>query len=784
MRFRLNPIAFALLCIFAPCASAYAGPLALRMDKTFRAMAAPKQETPVFMEADHLTGTKEEQIEAVGNAILRKRGQSIRANRLLYFQDAQDLDAQGLVVLEQGGNTMSGPHLKLNLDTNIGVMERPVFYFAENGGRGSADVMHIQDKQHYALDAATYTTCPVDSQDWLLKMNILEIDRDRQIGTARHARVEFLGVPILYSPWMNFPLNDQRKSGFLSPVIGGTTKGGSELTLPYYWNIAPNHDATITPRVMNKRGLMLNNEFRYLEKNYGGEMHVDVLPDDSVTNSNRGRFSLKHNQVLAAGLNGYVNFSRVSDNGYYRDLADAVNATSQVNLAQEGGLTYNAGWWNAAARMQRYQTLQDRDAPIVPPYARLPQLTINAQQQYAGANFAFAAEYADFSHPTLLNGQRLVLSPSISYPLANNPAFYITPKIALHSTNYVMGANNAAALPDASRTLPILSVDSGIAFERDWNLFGGNYLHTLEPRAFYVYVPYKNQDLLPNFDSAQADFDFAQMFAENRFFGNDRVGDANHITLAATSRLLEQSNGTEWLKLMAGERFSLKTPQVNLVAPTATTNKSDILLAASGRVTKAWSFDGEFQFDPNKSHTQRYNVAARYRSEAGKVFNLGYRFTREALGTLIQGAVPAGDPIYTTVNGVAYPTIGGIPYTIIGGSPYTVVTGGLRQMDISGQWPLSGLWHAVGRLNYSLQDGKTLESIAGLEYNQKCWALRLVAQRFTVTTQQANTGIFLQLELNDFVKVGSDPLAMLKKSVSGYNKLNDKPADKPDAVLR
>jgi LPS-assembly protein len=273
-------------------------------------------------------------------------------------------------------------------------------------------------------------------------------------------------------------------------------------------------------------------------------------------------------------------------------------------------------------------------------------------------------------------------------------------------------------------------MDGGVALERDWSLFGSDYLHTLEPRAFYVYVPYKNQDRLPNFDSAQADFSFTQMFTENRFFGSDRVGDANHVTLALTSRLLEQANGTERLKVAVGERFSFRTPRVNFVAPAATTNKSDILVAVSGRVTDAWSLDSEFQVDPNQSHTQRYNVAARYYPEAGKTLNFGYRFMRNTL----------------------------------------------RQVDVSGQWPLSSHWHAVGRWNYSLQDARILEAIAGLEYNQSCWTFRLVAQRFTVGTQQINTGFFLQLELNDFVKVGSDPLGMLKQSVPGYAKLNEKPA--------
>jgi LPS-assembly protein len=738
MRFRLKPAVLSLLCTFAHNAGASGDMLALRMDRTFRAMPEPAQETPTFMEADHLTGRKENQIEATGNAILRKRGQSIRADRLLYFQDTGDLDAQGSVVLEQDGNTMSGPHLVLNLDTSIGMMEQPVFYLIENDGRGSADILRIQDRQHYTLDNATYTTCPADEQDWLLKTRGLSIDRDRQVGTAHHAWVEFMGVPILYSPWMDFPLSDQRKSGFLAPVLGSTVKGGSELTLPYYWNIAPNRDATIAPRVMTKRGVLLNNEFRYLEPAYAGELHVDVLPDDALASRSRTRLAAKHTQSIASGLTGYIDLNRVSDDAYFRDLSDTVNTTSQVNLVREGGLSYNAGWWNAAARAQHYQTLQDPDAPIAVPYARLPQLTVNAQQNRSGANLAFAGEFVDFSHPTSLNAQRLVLNPSASYPLLSDAAFYLTPKLGLHSTYYAMGANNPAALPNASRTLPILSVDSGIAFERDWNLLGNDFIHTLEPRAFYVYVPFRDQAQLPNFDSAQADFSFTQMFTENRFFGSDRVGDANQVTLAITSRLLEQQNGVERLRVALGERFSFSDPQVNLVTPATSSNRSDILLAVSGQVTNAWTLDSEFQFDPNQSHTQRYNIAARYRPEATKVLNLGYRFQRNTL----------------------------------------------RLVDISAQWPLAGRWHAVGRWNYSFEDNRILEAIAGLEYNQSCWALRLVAQSFTVGTQQTNTGFFVQLELNDLVKVGSDPLDLLKKSVPGYVKLNAGPADKPSQVLR
>jgi LPS-assembly protein len=295
-------------------------------------------------------------------------------------------------------------------------------------------------------------------------------------------------------------------------------------------------------------------------------------------------------------------------------------------------------------------------------------------------------------------------------------------------------------------------------------------------------VPYHEQDQLPVFDSAQAPFSFVQMFTENRFFGSDRVGDANHVTLALTSRLLDQEDGTERLKLTLGERFSFETPRVNLVAPTTTTNKSDILLAASGRATKAWSFDGELQYNPTESRVQRYNIAARYRPEAGKVLNMGYRFAADTVGALIPGAlVPTGN---TVINGITYSTTNGVPYTTVDGNNYTIASGTLRQMDISGQWPLLNRWHAVGRWNYSFMDRRILEAIAGLEYNQSCWALRMVAQRFTVGTQQVNTGFFLQLELNDFIKVGSDPLALLKRSVLGYTKLNEKPANNSPQALR
>ncbi len=741
MHLRLNLVALSLLSIFTPMvyAEGEGEVLLLKLDRTFMNLPKGKEETPAFISAQRVEGQNENQIVASGEVELRKRGQAIFADHVVFEQTSQDLVADGAVRVEQIDIKMQGPHVKLNLDTNIGDMTKPVFQMTVNKSRGSADILHMEGRQKYTVQNVAYTTCPIGNDDWTLKASQLEIDSDRQVGVARNARVEFLGMPILYMPWMDFSLSDKRQSGFLSPVFGSTAKSGSELTLPYYWNIAPNRDATIAPRAMVKRGLMLNNEFRYLDKNYAGEAHLDILPNDALTNSTRLHTSLKHTQNLGYGFSASTNFNYVSDDAYFRDLSNTVSSTSLTNLEREGVLSYGGGWWNASARMQSYQTLQDPTVPVAEPYRRLPQITLGALRPLAGANMAFTGEFVSFSHPTSVNGRRLVMYPSMSYPLITTPSFFVTPKIGVHYTYYSLGANNLGALPDTARTLPIVSLDSGMVLERDWSLGGKGYVQTLEPRAYFLYIPYRNQDLLPNFDTAQADFNFAQMFTENRFFGSDRIGDAKQVTLSLTSRLLDANTGAERLRVAIGQRFSFTTPQVNLLTPEqVTNNKSDILLAVLGQVTPKWSVNSAFQYNPNMGRGEKLNMGARYQPESGKVLNLGYRFTRDSL----------------------------------------------RQVDISTQWPLWRRWSAMARWNYSLQDNRVLELLGGLEYNENCWAARLVVQRFATATNELSTGIFMQLELNGLVRVGSDPLNTLRQSIAGFTKVNQPIVASPEQGLR
>lgn len=741
MPFRPLHIALLALCVFAPAAHGEDEPLILKLERTFNVMPRSSNAAPAFITAQHMEGQKGNQLEASGNAVVRKDGQAIFADRLLYQQDTREVTADGAVRIEQNGDVMTGSHLEYNLDSSTGEITQSEYHLAASDGRGNADTLRMEGKGNYSLHNVTYTTCPAGNDDWLLNMGELDIDRTTQIGVAHNARVEFKGVPILYSPWMDFALKGQRKSGLLGPVIGSTTTGGTEITLPLYWNIAPNYDATITPREMVKRGLQLNNEFRYLGSNYFSELQLDVLPQDRLTNLTRSHEAFQQTQYLGSGFSDTLNLNRVSDDAYFRDLSTTVAGTSQVNLLREGTLNYGGGWWNATMRMQSFQTLQDPLNPVAIPYRRTPQVTVNAQNTFDGADSVFNGEYVNFTNPTAVSGQRVVLYPSLSYPLSSDPAYYLTPKVGVHVANYTLGANNTTAQPNTSVTMPIFSLDSGMAFERDTSFAGQGLVQTLEPRAYYVYIPYRNQDMLPNFDSALSTFSYSQMFTENRFLGGDRVGDANQITLAGTSRLLDAGKGIELLKIMLGERFSFTQPRVNLVVPgttatatsqTTNTNKSDILLGISGKMSSALSFDTFLQYNPSGLGAEMYSANTRYQPEVGKIFNLGYRFT----------------------------------------SPNINPNLSMRQVDLSEQWPLYGRWHSVARLNYSLLERRMLEGLAGLEYNQSCWVARLVAQRFTTATQQVSTGFFVQLDLSGLAGVGADPMDALQRSIPGYTKLN------------
>jgi len=731
--FRLPPLGVLVLMMFAAETQAAGSGLGLKLDRELDTPALSGNERlPIFIDADQLQGHQDRDFEARGSARFRTREKAVFADWLFYRSDIEQVEAAGNVRLERGGDVFQGTRLKLNLDTNEGYLQEPTFTLAEQGARGDAREFIFAGENRYRVDQGRYTTCGPGQDDWFIQARDLDLDRNTDVGTARDATVVFMDTPILYSPWMNFPLSQNRKSGFLSPTFATSGKSGAEFSIPYYWNIAPNRDATITPHLLAKRGILLGSEFRYLERNYKGDIRVEALPGDRSADRDRWATFMRHQQTWGA-WSLVANLQKVSDDDYFRDLSTQIQATSRslltrdATLARGGSLGEN-GNWTFTAFAQKWQTLQDPKAPITPPYDRLPQLTLVANSyDVLNTDIAFAGSYVDFDHPALVNGRRAVAYPSVSLPLQTTYAF-LTPKIGLHYTRYDLDPSASTTLRTADRSVPIYTTEGGLVFERSTTIRGTEYLQTLEPRMMYVYIPFRDQNRLPNFDSAVTDINFASIYSENQFSGSDRINDANQLTLGFTSRLLDPGTGVEQLRVGLAQRFYFQDQQVTVPGvPPRTTKTSDILAALSGRLDRNLSAEVGMQYNNEFSQTNKLGFGVRYQPDVGKVLNASYRFTRNVF----------------------------------------------ENIDVSAQWPIARGWTGVGRANYSLRDSRIAEGLAGVEYNGGCWVIRFVGHTVAVGTGDASRSVFLQLELNGIARVGSNPLDVLRQNILGYTKLNE-----------
>lgn len=715
---------------------------------------------PTFVEADQVTGRNDVETVAVGDVMLRKEDARMTADRLVYHQQEDVVDATGNVRLSQHDDVMTGPYLHLNVSGNVGFFESPQYTIkrAPPGtspgqmtvGSGVAKRLDFEGKNHYRLMEATYSTCGPTDPAWFARAGEMALDYDREVGDAHDTTLVFQGVPLLYSPWLTFSLNNTRKSGLLAPTLGTTSKSGLEMTVPYYWAIAPNMDATLAPRVMSKRGVAFDGEFRYLEQNYNGMLQGELLPDDTVTRTRRSSYALTHNQNFGLGFSGSLNLNGVSDDTYFTDLSPRMTNTAQTNLLRQGVFGYASTWWNASLMAQSFQTLQDPAlSPVAIPYRRLPQLTVNAARadMPLGGLFALRGELVHFAHPNQVDGTRTTVNPQISFPI-QTAAFFLTPKLALNSTTYRL-ENQAAGIPDRlTRNVPLFSLDGGAVLERPFEVYGRNLTQTLEPRFYYLRVPARLQDPIPVFDSGLADFNFAQIFSENRYSGGDRIGDAHQLTAAVTSRFIAPANGGELLRGTLGQRFYFKNQEVTLPGETPrTSNMADFLASITGELNSFTSVDSGLQYNPHDRQLRRFTLSGRYRPESGRILSASYRYNRDLNNT-----------------------------SIIGNN--------IRQIDLAGQWPLGGGWSGVGRYNYSLIDRRIIEAVGGLEYNAGCWGLRVVLQRLATATSNSSTAFFIQLELNGFSSIGSNPMDLLKRSIPGYSRAIQPTADPHLALNR
>lgn len=697
-----------------------------------------KRQSPVLFDADHITGFGRDHLLAEGRVAASTGGESFEADRVKYDPQTNEITADGNVVLRQGKNRLECDALHLKITEQLGEAVPAHFYLVTQKGqpgRGDADKLVFDGPNQYQLDNARFTTCPANNDDWYLKSRALDLDYDRNVGTAHGVKLEYLGVPLLYTPSLTFALSDERKTGFLSPSMGISDKRGVEFVAPWYWNIAPNRDATITPRYMTRRGLQVAAEYRYLEPSYRGSLVVEALPRDNQTGTGRYREIINHAQQFSPRLYGYVHAEDVSDDRYFSDLSSLAAETSTQNLPREAGLAYNGEWWNVKGRVQSYQTLQDPAAPVTPPYRRMPQILANATRNDLfgkNLNLNFNGELVRFEtdQTTQVNGNRLHLNPSLSMNFEQTFG-YLRPKIGWDYTLYQLDSNSTYPT-STSRSLPIVSLDSGMYLDKTLNWRGNGYTQTLEPRLYYVWIPYRDQSGIPVFDTSLSDPLQPQLFTENQFIGIDRINDANQLTLGVTSRFVETESGKERLQVTLGQRYYFNDQKVTLPGYAARASKvSNLLGQASGQITDRWYLTSGIQYNTDNTEIAQANAGGSYRAGHGRLINLDFRYT---------------NPLYASE---------------------------VKQADISWQWPINAGWYSLGRVNYSIYDHRLVEGLVGFEYNAGCWTTRFVAQRLVTSAQNTSTTFYVQLELGGLTRLGPNPLDVLKNSIPGYTKSDE-----------
>jgi LPS-assembly protein len=739
----------------------------------------------VIIEGDRLEVQLDRTMTSLGNASLRTGSNVILGDRIEFDEQNRMMHASGNASLESDESLVKGPSFHLSIADSTGEMPNASFFmykplikisplgalgeklYGQNpainndllsgvidknmtpvnvesqpalnkdsndnvdskkvSSRGDAQMLFFEGESKKRLLKSRYTTCEVGSDDWYIKSGQLKINDETKTAVATNATVEFKGATILYTPWINFPYANQRKSGLLAPTWGTTTKSGFEVLTPFYWNISPNMDATFASRYLSKRGLQGQGELRYLEENYAGLVAAEYLPSDDMTNQTRYFAKIKHQHNFGNGWSGGVDAQKVSDDQYFSDLSTHIITTSKVNLLQQANINYSGDVWQFGALAQKYQTLDK----VSYPYQRMPQMTLNGTKDWDWGTTRIQNQLTRFESDPISSravkaGTRFSTYPSISIPMTR-PYGYITPKIGINYTSYSLDTidplSSSAYDKTADRTLPIVSLDSGLFFERDTRIVSRNYSQTLEPRLFYVYIPFQDQSRLPVFDTGIADLNMGTMFIENQYTGGDRINNANQISMSLSSRLIDANTGEQRLAASIGQRFYFEDQKVGLPLEKLRVGaSSDIVAAATARLVNKWNIDAAWQYNNDTGETVKSNIGTRYNPEPGKVLNLSYRFTQN----------------------------------------------NLEQINASTQWPLGRGYYGLARANYSIRDGSLIEGLAGIEYDAGCWQSRFVVQRVQTATADANFAMFFQLELGGLASIGSNPLQLINRNIPGY----------------
>ncbi|MEX0976221.1 MAG: LPS assembly protein LptD [Woeseia sp.] len=660
-----------------------------------------------------------------GGVLLRHGDRVASAESASYDAENRAMLLSGGVQYADPGTEITGTSAEFAYNSGRIRFEGAEFKLGNNASRGAAQLLEINQDGTLKLDQVSYTTCPPGSNDWLLQAGDIDLDTRAGIGRARDVKLRFQGVPILYTPILSFPIGDARKTGLLTPEIGSAGRSGNELRVPWYWNIAPNYDATLTPRLLTDRGFLIGSEFRYLTLRNSGMLQLEYLADDNLTGTDRHLITFDHGTIFDNGWRNRINFREASDSGYFEDLGGSLSVSSITHLDRSMVFDYFGEHWWMLARVQDYQTIDDAIAPLDEPYRRMPQVRISGAwpRERSGLHYGIDGEVVYFDRDEGATGWRFDIAPRVEWSL-DAAGWFVTPGVTLEHTRYELDDTAPGQARSLDRTLPIASLDSGLVLERRLG-DAREWIQTLEPRVLYVHVPHRDQDDFPVFDTIVPDLNLVQLYRKNRFLGIDRIADTDQLSVGVTSRVLEADSGKELMTATIGQALYLSSQGVNLPGqPALIRESSDYIAEVRFLLYEHLNFDIGHQWGTGDDRTTQSEARLQYRPQSNKILNLAYRFRRDSI----------------------------------------------EQGDVSWSWPLTQRWNFVGRYNFSFRDDEALEQFFGIEYESCCWGLRLVSRRHISTRDGTRDSSFgLQLVLKGMTSVGTAADKLLERGILGYS---------------
>ncbi|GLX89266.1 LPS-assembly protein LptD [Pseudomonas weihenstephanensis] len=791
------------------CSGAYIEPIRPGMNDP-----TSKSDSPTFIGAKASRYQQEEQIATLaGDVVMRQGSMQIEADEASLYQAENRGELNGKVRLRDNGALIVGDHADVQLDTGAAKVDNAEYILHKSRIRGSALYAKRGENAIIRLKDGTYTTCEPNSNAWQLKGNNITLNPATGFGTATNVTLRVKDIPIFYTPYIYFPIDDRRQSGFLPPSFSSSTDTGFMLVTPYYFNLAPNYDATLYPRYMTKRGLLMEGEFRYLTESSEGQFGAaylndkdDKRKDQTDYKDTRYMLNWQHKGGLDSRVLTQVDYTKISDPYYFQDLqSDQIGVESREYVNQQGSVTYRGDTYNATLNAQAYQMAT---VTQITPYNKLPQITFNGALPYhpGGLDFKYDTEIVRFERSlengdytnedgtvasrldtrvaglARANGTRLNLAPSMSLPMTASYG-YVTPSLKYMYTQYDLDLDTKGKQTllkgeqynsSQTRSVPIASIDSGLYFDRNTQWFGTNYRQTLEPRAFYLYVPERDQSDIPIFDTSESTFSYSSLWRDNRFTGSDRVGDENKLSLGLTSRWIED-NGFERQRVSVGQAYYFKDRKVQLPGISddrkdATSNVSPYALEYAYRFNRDWRATADYNWDPETRSPRSGSAMMHYQPEdnPNKVVNAGFRYRNDQVR-------------YDQYTGKW--TVGGGDYLSPGQPGYIKDYYKIKQHDFSVIWPIVPQWNVISRWQYDYNRNRTLEAFGGFEYDNCCWKLRLI-NRYWVSndeyTQEApqnekgDHGLFLQIVLKGLGGVvGTKVESFLDKGIQGYRERED-----------